>query len=123
MSGFDPFGSLPGANGLSDAEADALKEVLVSEVAELKVKVPNVPDVTDVVLGSSLPRYERNRPAPPLEVYVADHVREAERLVADGLKDPRQFTEITPGDDRVGRAEKYARWRWHGYKDGEIASL
>lgn len=123
MSGFDPFGTLPEPNELSSDEAEVVRDALVGDVSDLKVKIPNVPDLSDLIPGTNLPRFKRNRPAPPLEEYVAHHVNETKRLVAEGLKDPQQFTDPTPGDDRVSRAEKYARWRWQGYIDGEIASL
>lgn len=118
MSGaeFDPFASLP-------IEDVAKLHESLADTSALKVKIPGVPDVAEAIPGSSLPRFPKDRPAPPLEEYVAEHVEAAKRLVAGGLKDPRQFTEKTEGDDRVSRAEAYARWRWQGYKDGEIASL
>lgn len=78
-----------------------------------------VRDLEDVVPGSSLPRFRRDRPAPPLEQYVAVSVGDVKVLVATGqLTNP-----VHGGEDRVGRAERYARWRWQAYKDGEVASL
>lgn len=109
--------------GLSAEEKERLEGAFVEDVSDLEVKIPAVPDLSDLIPGTNLPRLKRDRPCPPLEEYVAEHVEAARRLVAQGLKDPKQFTEPTPGDDRVSRAEKYARWRWQGFKDGEIASL
>ncbi len=125
MSGtFDPFGSgLPADNDLPTDEMEAVTDALVKDVSGLKARIPDVPDLSELIPGTNLKRLPLNRPAPPLEEYVAEHVEAARRLVAAGQKSPQQFTEPTPGDDRVGRAEKYARWRWQGYKDGEIESL
>jgi hypothetical protein len=99
----DPFAPL------SDEEHQALEESLVpaSEIEEVEA-VSMV--IEDLKIG---------RPAPPLEEYVAAHV-EACRLAMeqDGLKNP-----IVNGEDRIQRAEKYARWRWQSYVDGHVNSL
>lgn len=120
MSEFDvdPFAELPPTPGLSAEERAALESVLVANVSDLKVKIPNVPDLSDLIPGTNLPRFARNRPAPPLEEYVAEQVEAVRRLVGNGLKNP-----VHQGEDRVVRAERYARWRWHGFIDGEIARL
>lgn len=60
----------------------------------------------------------KGRPAPPLEQYVADHRKAVQLELDKGLKEA-----IYKGKGRVDRAEDYARWRWHGYVNGEIASL
>jgi hypothetical protein len=80
---------------------------------------PGPPVVEDVLPGTNLPRFKRNRPAPPLEQYVAASVGDVKVLVATGkLTNP-----VYLGEDRLARAERYARWRWQAYRDGEIASL
>ena len=80
---------------------------------------PGPPVVEDVLPGTNLPRFRRNRPAPPLEQYVAASVGDVKVLVATGkLTNP-----VYLGEDRLARAERYARWRWQAYRDGEIASL
>jgi hypothetical protein len=123
MSEFDvdPFGTLPDKHNLTPAEVEKLG--LLPDTSALKVSIPAVPDLSELIPGTNLKRFPRNRPAPPLEEYVAEQVEAVRRLLAQGLKDPRQFTEPTPGDDRMSRAEKYARWRYQGFIDGEIASL
>lgn len=77
-----------------------------------------------------LPRLPRGRTAPPLELYVAKALElariEGERKYAR-LGDPLNQKEANERKDdiasRVEKAEGYARWRWQGYLDGEIASL
>ena len=52
--------------------------------------------------------------------------REAEALVAGGVKDPDPAEHLgVEGEPRhrVDRAEKYARWRYKGFVCGEVASL
>jgi len=98
---------------LTDDEHQALQELVVpaselldgEEVEQMAVIV-----VEDLKVG---------RPAPPLEEYVAAHVEACRiAMLDDGLKNP-----IVNGDDRLARAEKYARWRWQGYVDGHVNSL
>ena len=121
MSTFDPFGG----EGLSPEEAAVLKHVAMSKAevirestAGLKVKIPDAPDIDEMVVKSSLPALPKNRDAPPLEEYVAAELEHVRRLVAAGLKN-----EVHRGKNRFDRAEAYARWRWQGYKDGEIKEL
>jgi hypothetical protein len=114
MSGFDPFGAVP-----DGADADEINERLVPDTSALKAKIPDVPDVEDVDARTVLQPYRKNRPAPPLEEYVSAQVGEVKVLVALG----RVTNPIHLGEDRVARAERYARWRWQGYIDGEIKSL
>ncbi len=89
---------------------------------------------TNVVFGVEVPAVVfDDRPAPPLELYV-DELRAAARLVALGRLDT--LNKLNPAstpkeradrerevEDRVARAEEYARWRWHGYKANEIEAL
>ncbi len=118
-SGFDPFGSgLPADNDLPTDEMEKVTDALVPDTSALKVKIPAVPDLSDLIPGTNLPRFARDRPCPPLEEYVAEQVEASRRLIGRGLKNP-----VHEGDDRLVRAEKYARWRWQGFKDGEVASL
>lgn len=118
MSSFDPFGGLPADNDLLTSEMEVVVDGLVRGVSGLKVRVPDVPDVDEMVATSGLPRLPKNRSAPPLEEYVASELEHVRRLVAAGLKN-----EVHRGEDRFARAERYARWRWQGYKDGEIKEL
>lgn len=117
MSEFE-FAKLPEQHDLSAGEAAVLKDALVADADGLKVKIPDAPDLDDPIPGTSLPRFPRNRDTPPLEEYVADALEAVRRLVAAGLKN-----EVHRGEDRFARAERYARWRWQGYKDGEIKEL
>jgi hypothetical protein len=120
VSTFDPFGTgLPANNDLPTDEMEVVADALVVGTSELKVKIPDVPDVEDLAETAALKPYRKNRPAPPLEQYVAQQVGEVKVLVATG----RLTNEIHRGEDRIARAERYARWRWQGYKDGEIKSL
>ena len=82
----------------------------------------------------SLAKYEPGRAAPPLEEYVAE-AREAARIVGVGIAKRKLPSASTSNGNvaspmaaedteaRVAKAEAYARWRWQGYADGEIASL
>lgn len=79
-----------------------------------------------------LPVLPVNRPAPELEAYVAE-AREGARIVAE--QKPKRLLRVGQSvrerdqeylqdiEDRVAKAEAYARWRWHGYQAGEVASL
>ena len=77
---------------------------------------------------SVLQPFPKNRPAPDLEIYVAE-AREAARITAEAMALRRtgnpERSELDKVDieDRVKKAESYARWRWQGYRDGEIVSL
>ena len=83
----------------------------------LEAKVAHVDE--GVVPGTALPRFRLNRPAPPLEQYMVTSVADVEVLVESGeLSNP-----VYLGEDRLTRSERYARWRWQAYRDGEIASL
>ena len=78
-----------------------------------------------------IPKIEKDRPAPPLDEYVAEMAlaarRVGENIMARTLPDtatPKERAEaLREIEDRVAAADKYARWRWQGYKDAEIASL
>lgn len=105
--------------GLSKEEAKAAADGVAALAIAAKVKE-----------GSRLEPLPQNRPAPPLEQYVAE-AREGARLVGvqkqEKLPEPQNQKELNERRqdlaDRVDRAEKYARWRWQGYQDGEVASL
>jgi hypothetical protein len=78
-----------------------------------------VADLSELIPGTNLPRFKLNRPCPSLEEYVAAQVGVVKVAVATGhLSNPLHL-----GEDRVARAERYARWRWQAYKDGEVFSL
>lgn len=64
------------------------------------------------------PSIVAGRPAPTLEEYIAQHVSAVMREMANGLKEAEHKDE-----NRVARAERYARWRHAGYLAGEITSL
>lgn len=77
-----------------------------------------------------LPEIPKGRPAPALELYLAD-AREGARIEGERKWDRIGPTE-SPSDrkarvddiaSRVRKAEEYARWRHAGYVAGEIASL
>jgi hypothetical protein len=116
-------------DGLSAEEAARLKGSLV-RASDLVVRIPDVVDIE----GSSyarIPKIGRDRPAPPLEEYVAE-MKEAARKVGESMM-ARRLTEASTEKERksalediefrVADAERYARWRWQGYKNAEIASL
>ncbi len=117
--GFDPFGGLPADNDLPTDEMEKVVDGLVKDVSDLKAKIPDVPDLSELIPGTNLKRFKLNRPCPPLEDYVAAQVGVVKVMVAAG----KLTNEVHRGENRVQRAERYARWRWQGYKDGEIASL
>lgn len=85
-------------------------------------------EVMTTLASTSLQPYPKNRPAPDLESYVAE-AREAARRVAESMAMRRTGNPALSGPDeidvqsRIEKAVAYARWRWHGYRDGEIASL
>lgn len=73
----------------------------------------------------ALPKY---RPAPDLGLYVRE-AREAARLDAEA-RAARYASSGAAGveaaidiEARVDAAERYARWRWQGYRDGQIVRL
>ena len=94
--------------------------------------------VVEAIVVEPQPRalapFPRNRAAPPLEQYVAE-AREAARIVGEGIAKRKLPSASTSNGNvaspmasedteaRVAKAEAYARWRWQGYADGEIASL
>lgn len=84
-----------------------------AKVSKKKVKLEEV--LVEVALEPLPP----GRPAPPLDIYVAEARRAAE-IVAKAKP-----TELTPAEiaRRVDRAEEYAKYRWNGYVSGEIISL
>jgi hypothetical protein len=122
MSEFDGFDSSlpvePDKGPLTDEENQELQELMVTKAADLKLKVPSAPDITEGEERKVLPELPVGRPAPPLEEYVAAHVEACRLAINAGLKNP-----IHRGDDRLARAEAYARWRWQGYVDGVVVSL
>jgi FtsZ-interacting cell division protein ZipA len=75
------------------------------------------------------------KPYAPLteEVYVAQQLEEAKRSIARMLRphikapqDPDNVVDKTSPQaikERLERVEKYARWRYRGFVEGEIASL
>ena len=65
--------------------------------------------------------FEKDRPAPPLGEYVAAEVEVTRRMIAEGRTPSRNA--VTDAAGRLERTEAYARWRYQGYVDGEIASL
>lgn len=86
-------------------------------------------EIVPVEPGSSpLQPFPKNRPAPSLESYVAEAV-EGARLEAQRQLDRKLFAGMSGSEaaadieSRVAKAESYARWRWTGYRDGEIVSL
>lgn len=120
---------VPGADsGLySEREKDLLARKVFRGSDLIEPPKPKIPDASDIVEPDSgvLPRFALNRPGPPLETYVAEAV-----LAARHYQSARKFGPDTKDFDRkqwiedaVVSAEKYARWRWQGYQDGEIASL
>lgn len=127
--GFDPFGGESAEGGLSAEEAAKLKGSIV-RASDLVVRIPDVVDIE----GSSyarIPNIPRDRSAPPLEEYVEEMKLAARRtgeqimarrITPQSTKTERD-TELREVEDRVAAAEKYARWRWQGYKDAEIVSL
>ncbi len=119
MSEFEFAKGLPSENELPTDEMEKVTDALVPDTSGLKVKIPSVADLSELIPGTNLKRFKLNRPCPPLEQYVAEQVGVVKMMVATGqLSNP-----VHEGEDRVARAERYARWRWHGYRDGEIASL
>ncbi len=115
--------------GLSGEEAARLGSSL-RKASELVVRVPDAPDID----GGSyvrIPKIEKNRPAPPLEDYVAEMVLAARRVgenimrrtLPENASSKERAEALQEIEDRVAAAEKYARWRYQGYKDAEIVSL
>lgn len=115
--------------GLSADEAERLKASIV-RASDLVVRIPDVVDIE----GSSyarIPNIPKDRPAPPLEEYV-EEMKAASRKVGEKMM-ARRLTEASTDKERrvaledielrVAAAERYARWRWQGYKDAEVASL
>lgn len=76
----------------------------------------------------ALRAFPLNRNAPSLERYVAEAI-EGARIEAVRQLARKGFGGMSASDSeidiesRIAKAESYARWRWHGYRDGEIASL
>jgi hypothetical protein len=98
-----------------------------------KAKVKGGTAEIEVAEPGELPVLPPGRAAPALEQYVAEAV-EAARVVAEqgfkrlgDMREPENQKELNERKRdmalRLELAEKYARWRWRGYVDGEVTSL
>ncbi len=116
-------------DGLSPEEKEKLAASIV-RASDLVVRIPDVVDI-EGSLYARIPNIPKDRPAPPLEEYV-DEMKAAARRTGEKMM-ARRLTEASTDKERrvaledvelrVAAAEKYARWRYKGYKDAEIASL
>lgn len=72
-----------------------------------------------------LPVIEVDRPAPPLEEYVAAQLALTRRdiEVRSRNRDTGEGGFTVDSQDRLKRSEDYARWRYAGYKAGEVMAL
>jgi hypothetical protein len=113
-------------SGYTPAERELLASKVQRGTQGLKVRAPDASDITDP--EKQLTAFPKHRPAPPLEKYVAGAIRAA-HLESERK---REYFASSPGpvevfedelDARAQAAERYARWRWHGFDDGDIASL
>lgn len=101
-------------------------------MSEFEVDFSGVKKGSDIVTEeqSDLPELPRGRPAPALETYISE-ARKAARIEGERkhsrLPPPANQKELNERKQdvasRVELAGEYARYRWYGYVNGEIASL
>lgn len=135
FEGFVPDGATPDEERLvrehvvrgSDIEMTADTPSSFPELVELKPSERPTVGVHFVRWGSVLLNDIHERPVKRHAVSEDEYARkmrkQAEQLVAGGVKDPDPNMDSKYKRSRADRAEQYARWRYRGFVCGEVASL